>query len=95
MNIRIEIDNTTEVYYVRYKLYELEKVLPGHFVRVSKSTIVNSDKIYSILRNITFSSKVAFRNTHNNMHVLMGAVGLLKCIMCRVSPHMWSAVHYS
>lgn len=47
-----------EVYQTRYKLYELEDMLPGVFMRVSKSTILNTDQIYSIDRNLTASSVV-------------------------------------
>lgn len=42
-----------EMYQTRYKLYELEDMLPGVFMRVSKSTILNTDQIYSIDRNLT------------------------------------------
>lgn len=58
-----------EIYYVKFKLYELEKILPDAFVRVSKSTIANSDKVYSILRNITSASRVEFLNTHKKIYV--------------------------
>lgn len=43
-----------------YKLYELEELLPGSFMRVSKSTIVNLDFVYSITRNLTASSVMEF-----------------------------------
>lgn len=43
-----------------YKLYELEELLPGSFMRISKSVIVNMDHIYSITRNLTASSEVEF-----------------------------------
>ena len=58
-----------EVYQTRYKLYELEDMLPGVFMRVSKSTILNTDQIYSIDRNLTASSVVAFLNTHKKVYV--------------------------
>lgn len=57
-----------EVYQTRYKLYELEDMLPGVFMRVSKSTILNTDQIYSIDRNLTASSVVAFLNTHKKVY---------------------------
>lgn len=60
---------TDDVYYVKFRLYELEDLLPDAFVRVSKSTIANSDKIYSILRNITSASKIEFQNTHKKIYV--------------------------
>ena len=43
-----------------YKLYELEDLLPGCFMRISKSSIANLDRIYSITRNLTASSIVEF-----------------------------------
>lgn len=57
------------VYKVKYKLYELEKLLPGNFMRVSKSSILNIDYIYSITRNITASSIVEFQNTYKKVYV--------------------------
>lgn len=49
-----------ELFETEYKLYELEELLPGSFLRISKSTIVNLDVIYSITRNLTASSVVEF-----------------------------------
>ena len=58
-----------EMYQTRYKLYELEDMLPGVFMRVSKSTILNKDQIYSIDRNLTASSVVAFLNKQKKVYV--------------------------
>lgn len=60
------IDN---IYNVKYKLYELEEFLPGYFMRVSKSTILNTNHIYSITHNLSSSSKVEFQNTHKQVYV--------------------------
>ena len=60
------VDN---VFDTTYRLYELEDLLPGHFMRVSKSTILNSNHIYSISRNLTASSEVQFMNTHKQVYV--------------------------
>lgn len=60
------IDN---IYNVKYKLYELEELLPGYFMRVSKSTILNTNHIYSITRSLSSSSKVEFQNTHKQVYV--------------------------
>ena len=60
------VDN---VYLVKYKLYELEEILPKDFVRASKSTIVNINHIYSITRNLTSSSLVEFQGTHKKVYV--------------------------
>lgn len=52
-----------------YKLYELEERLPGYFMRISKSTIVNCSHIFSITRNLTASSMVEFRDSHKQVYV--------------------------
>lgn len=65
-------------YYVKHKLYELEELLPSEFVRVSKSTIVNIEKIYSILRNITSASKIEFQNTYKRIYVSRNYYSRLK-----------------
>lgn len=52
-----------------YKLYELEERLPGYFMRISKSTIVNCNHIFSITRNLTASSVVEFRDCHKKVYV--------------------------
>ena len=48
-------------YLIKHRLYELEKMLPGYFIRSSKSTIINSKQVYSITRNLTASSLVTFK----------------------------------
>lgn len=58
-----------DVYKVKYKLYELEDLLPNSFIRISKSTILNINKIYSISRNLTSSSIIEFQNTHKKAYV--------------------------
>lgn len=58
-----------QMYQVKYRLYELEEFLPGHFMRISKSTILNINKVYSIQRNLTASSVVEFQNTHKQVFV--------------------------
>ncbi|MDO5294160.1 MAG: LytTR family DNA-binding domain-containing protein [bacterium] len=58
-----------QMYQVKYKLYELEELLPRNFMRVSKSTILNIDRIYSITRNLTASSVVEFQNTHKQVYI--------------------------
>ena len=65
------IDSHTEndVFQVKHKLYELEGMLPSNFVRVSKSTILNINKVYSIDKNIVSSSIVQFYKTHKQVYV--------------------------
>jgi len=54
---------------VRHKLYELETLLPVYFMRVSKSTILNTREIYSISRNLTAASLIEFHGTHKTVFV--------------------------
>ena len=58
-----------EVFETKSKLFELEEILPGSFMRVAKSTILNTNHIYSIKRNLTASSEVEFKNTHKKVFV--------------------------
>ncbi|MCD9067641.1 LytTR family DNA-binding domain-containing protein [Staphylococcus pasteuri] len=37
-----------EIYYIKYRLYELEQHLPTSFIRISKSEIVNRDAIIKL-----------------------------------------------
>lgn len=67
-----------EVYATRLRLYELEELLPASFMRISKSSIVNTDRIYSINRNLTASSAVEFQGTHKQVYVSRGYYKALK-----------------
>lgn len=58
-----------DVFQTHLKLYELEELLPGHFMRISKSSILNTDLVYAINRNLTASSVVEFQNTHKQVYV--------------------------
>lgn len=60
---------SNDAYRIKYRLYELEELLPTDFTRVSKSTIVNIRKIYSITRNLTASSLVKFAGSHKQVYV--------------------------
>lgn len=67
-----------DVYETRLRLYELEELLPASFMRISKSSIVNTDRIYSINRNLTASSAVEFQGTHKQVYVSRGYYKALK-----------------
>ncbi len=58
-----------DMYETRRKLYELEELSGGRFQRISKSAIVNVDKVYSIKRNVTSSSAIEFQGTHKQIYV--------------------------
>ena len=57
-----------DTYLIKYRLYELEQMLPRFFIRAAKSTIVNIRQIYSITRNITSSSLVQFTGSHKQVY---------------------------
>jgi len=65
----ISAHTVNDIYQVKYKLYELEQLLPRNFIRISKSTIVNINHIYGINKNITSSSEVEFNKTHKKVFV--------------------------
>ncbi|GFZ27311.1 LytTR family DNA-binding domain-containing protein [Lactobacillus corticis] len=55
-------------YAVKYKLYELENLLGGQFMRVSKSTILNLDQIYALTRSIS-NCQIQFQNSYKTVYV--------------------------
>ena len=75
----INAHTRNDIYQVKYKLYELEELLPGSFMRVSKSTILNTNYIYSVTRNLTSSSVVEFEGTHKKVYVSRYYYKPLKC----------------
>jgi len=66
---QIYAHTTNDAFRVKYKLYELEDILPHFFIRAAKGTIVNATKIYAINRNLTSSSQVKFAGTHKQIYV--------------------------
>jgi len=75
----ISAHTTDDIYQIRLKLYELEEFLPGNFMRVSKSTILNVSHIHSITRNLTASSAVQLQNSHKQVYVSRYYYKALKC----------------
>lgn len=65
----IDAHTKDDIYKVKYRLYELEEILPSDFVRISKSAIINIKHIYSITKNITSTSLVEFQNTEKKIYV--------------------------
>lgn len=58
-----------DMYRIKYRLYELEEMLPGYFLRISKSAILNTKKIFAIDRNLSSASLVSFQGTHKKVYV--------------------------
>lgn len=77
----VQAHTADDTYNVHYKLYELEEMLPGYFTRISKSSILNIRKIYSITRNISSSSEVEFQGSYKKVYVSRYYYKLLKDIL--------------
>lgn len=58
-----------DIFITRYRLYELEELLPGYFMRVSKSTILNTKCVYAITRSISTACLVQLQGTHKQVYV--------------------------
>lgn len=57
-------------FHAKYKLYELERILPSVFLRISKSAIVNTKRIFSInVQSIPFSRQIVFYDTVKHIFV--------------------------
>ena len=57
-----------DAYRIKYRLYELEEILPSQFVRAAKATIVNIASVYSVTHSLTSSSLIQFTNTHKQVY---------------------------
>ena len=66
---QVAVHSKNQIFYTRLKLYELEELLPSSFMRVSKSSIINTEKIRSIKKNITGASEVEFEESHKSAYV--------------------------
>ena len=65
----VVVHTATQMYETKHKLYELEDLLPGNFIRVSKSSILNSAKVRAIHKNITGASEVEFVGSNKKVFV--------------------------
>ena len=68
----------TDAYETRQRLYELEAGLPPFFVRISRSSIVNTKQIFSIQRGITRIGKISFRNSYKETYASRHYLNQLK-----------------
>lgn len=67
-----------DAYEVKMKLYELEEILPRNFCRISKSTITNIKRIYSLNKSFSGTSSIHFSATYKQIHVSRHYYKLLK-----------------
>lgn len=73
----VVVHTATSIYETKYRLYELENLLPGNFVRVSKSTILNASKVRAIHKNITGASEIEFSNSNKKVFASRNYLKLL------------------
>ncbi len=65
----VQAHTRTEIYQTEQKLYELEDGLPGSFMRISKSSIVNLRQIYAITKNLAGASRIEFAGCYKCVYV--------------------------
>ena len=73
----VSVHTVSQIYETKYRLYELEDLLPGNFVRVAKSTILNANKVRAINKNITGASEVEFASSNKKVFVSRNYLKLL------------------
>lgn len=66
---RVTAHTAERMYYTESKLYELDQLLPRSFVRVSKSCIINSERVCAIDKSLTGASEAFFKKTHKRVYV--------------------------
>ncbi|MCR5032960.1 MAG: LytTR family transcriptional regulator [Lachnospiraceae bacterium] len=60
---QVMVHTKNAMYASSYKLYELEELLPPSFIRISKSAIANTSQVFSVRKNVTGASPLAFKNS--------------------------------
>lgn len=78
----LAVHTMSQIYESKQRLYELEEMLPGNYMRVSKSTIVNTGKIRAIHKNITGASEIEFVNSPKTTYA---SRNFIKALMTKLS----------
>jgi len=65
---RVFAHTTDQAYEARLRLYELESMLPGYFIRVSRSAIVSTLHVFSIRKSLTGVNLISFRQSHKEVY---------------------------
>ncbi|MCR4587540.1 MAG: LytTR family transcriptional regulator [Lachnospiraceae bacterium] len=66
---QVMVHTRSAMYASPYKLYELEELLPPSFLRISKSAIANTSQVFSVRKNVTGASPLAFKNSTKTCYV--------------------------
>ena len=75
---RVKAHTAERIFTTEYKLFELEKIMPPSFVRVSKSCVLNIMKVESIKRNPLGASEVQLRGCDKRVYVSRAYYKLLR-----------------
>ena len=67
-----------EFFEVKFKLYELEQLIPFYYCRISKSSIINTKAIYSLEKSFSGSSTASFSNSKKQVHISRHYYKILK-----------------
>ncbi|MBE5817819.1 MAG: LytTR family transcriptional regulator [Clostridiales bacterium] len=77
-NGKVMAHTASRVFCTEHKLYELEKLMPPSFIRVSKSCILNADTVSAIHHNIAGASEVVFKRGDKKVYVSRAYYKMLK-----------------
>lgn len=76
---RVFAHSSDDSFEIKLRLYELEAVLPGYFIRISRSSIVNIIHVFSIQKSLTRVYLISFRKSHKSIYgSRMYSMNLLK-----------------
>lgn len=75
---KIGVHTAKNMYYTGYKLFELENIMPHNFIRVSKSCVLNVEKVSSLAHNLAGASRVTFYGSDKAVYVSRNYYKILK-----------------
>ena len=75
---KVYAHTTDEFFEVKFKLYELEQLIPFYYCRISKSSIINTKAIYSLEKSFSSSSTASFSNSKKQVHISRHYYKILK-----------------
>lgn len=65
---QVNAHTADDIFEAKHRLYELENLLPGSFMRVSKSAILNVTNVFALTHSLS-SNVVAFQRSHKQVYV--------------------------
>lgn len=77
-NELVYVHTKGEHFETKYRLYELENLLPTSFCRISKSGIVNTQQITAMEKSLTSNRVLTFKDSHKIIYVSRKYYPILK-----------------